>query len=151
MRGSGKTSNSRALASALQRPFIDLDEAFQVENKVTIQQFVDANGWPEFRKKEEDLFKKIVSENVFFCLFSLVYFFQVNKGTVISTGGGLVESSTAREALRNAFSSYIVVQLHRDINDIVEYLSADKTRVGKFLGNFSLIGKFGRRGFEYLE
>ena len=95
MRGSGKTSNSRALASALQRPFIDLDEAFQVENKVTIQQFVDANGWPEFRKKEEDLFKKIVSENVFFCLFSLVYFFQVNKGTVISTGGGLVESSTA--------------------------------------------------------
>ncbi len=116
MRGSGKTSNARALANFLNMPLIDLDDAFQLEFSTTIKEFVDKNGWPEFRKKEELVFKKVLLENA-------------NRVIVISTGGGLIESPTARETLRNCFSSYIVVQLHRDIGDIVEYLSLDKTRV----------------------
>jgi shikimate kinase len=64
--------------------------------------------------QEEILFRKVIAEN---------------RGAVISTGGGLVESSTAREALRSAFSSFVVVQIHRNIQDIEEYLNKDTTRV----------------------
>lgn len=63
MRGSGKSLMSKALGHELNKKVIDLDEEFSKEFSMTIKDFVQANGWPQFRVKEEELFKKVVASN----------------------------------------------------------------------------------------
>ena len=110
MRGAGKTTLGRCVASALSYTFIDVDDV--ITAKVgNIRQFVEKEGWPAFRALETSTFIAVMG--------------GASDSTIISCGGGLVESEEARARLQRCKT---VVWLHRDIHDIAAYLKEDTTR-----------------------
>ncbi|MBT4560410.1 MAG: type I 3-dehydroquinate dehydratase [Planctomycetes bacterium] len=86
MRGVGKTTLGQALATILERPFIDLDDAIWSKHQFqqsalgrqSISDWVSAD-LPSFRQAEAQLFIELAS----------------TPNLVLATGGGLVESETA--------------------------------------------------------
>nr|AGK89942.1 tetra-functional AROM-like protein [Acanthamoeba castellanii str. Neff] len=114
MRGSGKSTMGSALAAGLGWKFIDIDVEFEAFAGEKIRSFVDAHGWPAFRAKEEELVRQVVGAHP--------------QRTVISTGGGIVETPTAFEYLLAKKKDVIIVQLRRNVEDVIEYLSADVSR-----------------------
>lgn len=74
MPGAGKTTTGRALAHLLRRPFIDLDDAFAVENGIAAGDYIRAYGEPAFRGKETQI----------------VAHYGSRSGLVIACGGGVV-------------------------------------------------------------
>jgi shikimate kinase len=73
-RACGKTSVGQALARALQRPFVDLDEVLVAEAGRSVAEIVAAEGWPGFRRRE----KEVVAR------------FGSRPGQVLAPGGGVV-------------------------------------------------------------
>ncbi|KAL6941398.1 3-dehydroquinate dehydratase (3-dehydroquinase) [Hanseniaspora osmophila] len=120
MRAAGKTTLSKWCAIALGYKFLDLDLEFERVNckkGETIKEYVAAHGWDKFRAEEASLFERIIA--------------QIGRqGYVISSGGGLVENSDSRVALKKfAFKDNgIVLHLHRDIDETVNFLNKDPTR-----------------------
>eukprot|EP01125_Pyxidicula_operculata_P015299 TRINITY_DN5179_c0_g1_i1.p1 TRINITY_DN5179_c0_g1~~TRINITY_DN5179_c0_g1_i1.p1 ORF type:complete len:1253 (-),score=298.49 TRINITY_DN5179_c0_g1_i1:61-3783(-) len=116
MRGSGKTTMGKKVADKLGWKFLDMDDVFAASEGITIKEFIEkGNTWDSFREKEEELLKKTLQENP--------------NNTIISCGGGIVERPTAVEFLRSySKANSSVLQLSRDINDIVQYLNSDKSR-----------------------
>ncbi|KAH3663418.1 hypothetical protein WICMUC_005944 [Wickerhamomyces mucosus] len=114
MRAAGKTTLSKWISESLGYKIVDLDVEF--ENTFgSLKNFVQANGWDEFRTKEFEIFNKVLNEN--------------SEKTVISTGGGIVENSNARELLKKFTSSNgYVLHIERDINQTVQFLNSDPTR-----------------------
>nr|MCU0866653.1 hypothetical protein [Planctomycetota bacterium] len=82
MRGAGKSTLARAIAAATGLMLIDSDERFTATHG-PIAAFVAANGWPAFRAEEERLIAAALQPN-----------------TIVSTGGGALESERTRELLR---------------------------------------------------
>lgn len=117
MRAAGKTTISKWCAASLGYKLVDLDELFEERhNGQTVKDFVDKNDWDEFRKQETALFKEMIENHC-------------NDGYVFSTGGGIVESAPAREALQNfAADGGVVLHLHRDIEETIVFLQSDPTR-----------------------
>ncbi len=74
MPGSGKTRIGKKLAAALNRQFIDLDDAFAEEYGITPAEVIKTKGESAFRQMETELAKKILPRS----------------GLIISTGGGIV-------------------------------------------------------------
>lgn len=81
MRGAGKTTLGRALAAAVDAPFVDLDAAFE-EQHGPIAAFVERHGWPTFRQVETDVLDA-----------------SLQRGVVVATGGGVVERPESRRLL----------------------------------------------------
>jgi len=73
-RASGKTSVGKALAQALKRPFVDLDEVLVAQAGRSIAELVEAEGWPEFRRREK----------------ALIQHYGRLPGQVLAPGGGAV-------------------------------------------------------------
>jgi shikimate kinase len=73
-RACGKTSVGQALAQALQRPFVDLDEVLVAEAGRSVAEIVAEEGWPGFRQREKELVAR----------------FAGNSGQVLAPGGGVV-------------------------------------------------------------
>jgi shikimate kinase len=73
-RACGKTSVGQALAQALQRPFVDLDEVLVAEAGRSIAEIVAAEGWPGFRRREKELVARLGGR----------------PGQVLAPGGGVV-------------------------------------------------------------
>ena len=73
-RACGKTSVGKALALALARPFVDLDEVLVAQANCSIAELVAASGWPEFRRREKEL----------------VAHYAALSGQVLAPGGGVV-------------------------------------------------------------
>jgi shikimate kinase len=73
-RACGKTSVGKALALALERPFVDLDEVLVAQAGCSIAELVSASGWPEFRRREKEL----------------VAHYAGLSGQVLAPGGGVV-------------------------------------------------------------
>ncbi|CCE62262.1 hypothetical protein TPHA_0C01060 [Tetrapisispora phaffii CBS 4417] len=117
MRAAGKTTISKWCASALGYKLIDLDDYFEeIHGNQTVKEFVNQNSWEDFRKEETRIFKDLISKHG-------------NDGYVFSSGGGLVESPEAREALKIfAADDGIVLHLHRDIEETIVFLQSDPTR-----------------------
>lgn len=90
MRGAGKSTLGRALATELNRPFIDTDDVFR-DAYGDIGDFVAGNGWVEFRRIECDLVGQ-----------ALV------PGNIVALGGGAVTSASVRKHLaEHAFTVWI--------------------------------------------
>ena len=125
MRGSGKTSNGQAAAKALNRDFVDLDNVLEAEVGCTIPQYIDANDWATFRAKEADILVRALAcealgvrsapdaELQYKC------FGTSERGAVVATGGGVVETAASVDALS---ASTGVIFVDRHIEDILATL-----------------------------
>ncbi|ROV92039.1 hypothetical protein VMCG_09528 [Cytospora schulzeri] len=116
MRGAGKTTAGGWLAQTLHREFIDLDDELERRLGQTIPEMIRGDlGWEGFRKAELELLQDVMTNQA--------------HGYVFSCGGGIVESEEARKKLiaYKASGGY-VLQVHRDTEQVIEYLLRDKTR-----------------------
>ena len=115
MRGSGKTTIGRLAADALGWKFLDADIEFEERHQIGVREFVHKNGWPAFREAETALLKDLLD----------------NKPTnyVISLGGGIVETPSARDLLKiYGARRGPVVHIVREIDEIVKYLGEENAR-----------------------
>lgn len=116
MRGAGKSFLTEWAAEALGYEKIDLDHYFEEVLDCNIKEFIHEKGWDIFREEELKVFKKALK------LFG--------KNHVISTGGGIVEISEARELLKKfgTEDKGKVIHCHRDINEVISYLQKETER-----------------------
>ncbi|KAF3766019.1 hypothetical protein M406DRAFT_60534 [Cryphonectria parasitica EP155] len=116
MRGAGKTTAGGWLAETLHRKFIDLDVELERRVGQTIPEMIRGDlGWEGFRKAELELLHEVMAERP--------------RGWVFSCGGGIVEAPSAREKLiEYKNNGGYVLQVHRDTEQVVEYLLIDKSR-----------------------
>ncbi|KAL2214348.1 Shikimate dehydrogenase [Sarocladium strictum] len=116
MRGAGKTTTSKWLAKLLGWIFIDLDQELERRAGMTIPDMIRGTyGWEGFREAElallQDVIKKQPHRHIFSC------------------GGGVVESEAARSLLKDYLKDGgSVVTVHRNTDQVVDYLMRDKTR-----------------------
>ncbi|EFW98669.1 dehydroquinase class 1 [Grosmannia clavigera kw1407] len=116
MRGAGKTTAGSWAAQALGSTFVDLDAELERRAGMTIPEMINGEaGWEGFRKAELDLLADMMQSKP--------------TGYVFSCGGGIVETPKARELLV-AFhrGGGCVLLVHRDTEQVVEYLLQDKSR-----------------------
>jgi pentafunctional AROM polypeptide len=115
MRGAGKTTAGGWAARILNRPHIDLDVELERTAGMTIPELIKAQGWEGFRDAELALLKRMLTEK--------------SNGYVFACGGGVVEMPEARQLLSNYHKAGgIVLLVHRDTEQVMEYLQIDKTR-----------------------
>ncbi|KAK4190307.1 putative Pentafunctional AROM polypeptide [Podospora australis] len=116
MRGAGKSTAGRWMSDILKRPLIDLDIELERREGTTIPDIIRSErGWEGFRNAELALLEDVLKNN--------------SKGHIFSCGGGLVETEAARKLLvsyKKGGGSVLLV--HRDTDQVVEYLMRDKTR-----------------------
>jgi pentafunctional AROM polypeptide len=116
MRGAGKSTAGRWMSEILKRPLIDLDVELERREGMTIPEIIRGErGWEGFRKAELDLLDDVMKKQA--------------KGYIFSCGGGIVESEEARRLLISyQKNGGCVLLVHRDTDQVVEYLMRDKTR-----------------------
>ncbi|EKJ74988.1 hypothetical protein FPSE_04808 [Fusarium pseudograminearum CS3096] len=116
MRGAGKTTAGNWMAKILGWKFIDLDQELERRAGCTIPEMIRGDrGWDGFRADELALLRDVMEKN--------------KTGHVFSCGGGLVETPEARELLNSyGANGGHVLLVHRDTDQVVEYLNRDKTR-----------------------
>ena len=112
MRGAGKTRMGQVASNVLGRTFIDMDVYLEQAESKSIPEIIEAKGWSEFRNLEVKYLEEVL--------------LKYPKNAVIATGGGVVETSSCLELIKNWNGP--VVHIKRDIVDIEKYLSIDKTR-----------------------
>ena len=114
MRGTGKTFIGKLAASALDWTFIDADHYFELKLKISVREFVRQHGWPAFRIAESELLEELLATNP--------------TKHVISLGGGIVETATARDILKKWAKVGYVVHIVREIDEVVKYLDEETAR-----------------------
>ena len=114
MRGSGKSFIGKLAASVLGWSFIDADQYFEEKLKIGVREFVHQHDWPAFRTTETEILEELLRDNP--------------TGHILSLGGGIVETPSAREILKKWTKSGSVVHIVRAINEIVEYLGEETSR-----------------------
>ena len=114
MRGSGKTHIGELAALSLGWTFLDADQHLEKKHQIGVKEFVAKNGWPAFREAETETLKELLKDH--------------STKHVISLGGGIVETPAARDALKAYSKKGPVVQIARDIEEIVAYLGAETAR-----------------------
>lgn len=91
MMGSGKTSVGRELARLLREPWADLDRELERRFRRSVSRQFAVDGEKAFRKRESALLKRLCR----------------GPQGVLSTGGGVVESSENRRLLRRSLTVYL--------------------------------------------
>lgn len=115
MRGTGKTFIGNMASAALSWPCFDADIYFEEKYKIGVREFVHQRGWSAFRDAEFVATKELIEAKP--------------KGHVISVGGGIVETTVAREFLKEyASTKGPVVRIVRPLPDIIAYLDTEGTR-----------------------
>ncbi|KZO90626.1 putative ARO1-Pentafunctional AROM polypeptide [Calocera viscosa TUFC12733] len=115
MRGAGKTFIGTLAAEALGWEFTDADAVFESKHGMLVSEFVRDNGWAAFRDAEEAVLNDLILTR--------------RKKHIVSLGGGIVETPSAREALKKyAKAQGPVVHVVRDIDEIVQYLGTETSR-----------------------
>jgi pentafunctional AROM polypeptide len=134
MRGAGKSTVGHRAAQILGWEFLDLDTALEnVLGEIPI--IIKQLGWEGFRKAEENMLRSVLKTHT--------------KGQILTCGGGVIETPACRELLLDyQRTGGIVLLVTRDIQNIVEFLSIDKTRPAY---TENVIGVWERRRPWYLE
>lgn len=115
MRGSGKSYIGELAASALSWSFVDADVYFEEKHKIGVREFVHQHGWEAFRTAETANLEEVLKQN--------------STRHVISLGGGIVETPTARELLKDyAKNRGPIVHVMRQIDEVVQYLGSETAR-----------------------
>ena len=116
MRGAGKSTAGRWMSQILKRPLVDLDVELERREGMTIPEIIRGErGWDGFRKAELDLLEDVIKNQA--------------RGHIFSCGGGIVETEEARKMLISyQKNGGCVLMVHRDTDQVVEYLMRDKTR-----------------------
>jgi pentafunctional AROM polypeptide len=114
MRGAGKSTAGRWLARLMGLDFVDLDNEIEGKTGMTIPQIIHgAMGWQGFRAKELEILGAAIQA----------------APAVFSCGGGIVETAEARKLLASHINAGgNVVLVHREMEDIISYLTRDETR-----------------------
>ncbi|UOO38613.1 shikimate kinase [Oscillospiraceae bacterium CM] len=99
MPGSGKSTTGKALARAINRPFVDTDELIATRAGKSIPAIFSQLGESSFRRLETDILRDVSKES----------------GTVIATGGGIVKSP---ENLQLIQQNSVCVFLDRALTDL---------------------------------
>jgi pentafunctional AROM polypeptide len=146
MRGVGKSSMGSALSGYLGWDLVDTDEEF-VKVKGSIKEFTTEHGWATFRTEEEKLLRDII----------IKLEGGGSQGTVIVTGGGIVETLSGRKFLAELWKNQrkdgaraAVIQLTRHIEDIITYIESDPVRA-ILPGGETTLQTWNRRKPYYLE
>ncbi|MDR3204103.1 MAG: bifunctional shikimate kinase/3-dehydroquinate synthase [Deltaproteobacteria bacterium] len=90
--GAGKTTTGQLLAQFLHRPFVDMDEELEKSQKKTISDIFAQDGEAFFRQAESSLLTSIINRD---------------RPLVVATGGGVVEKSLNRAALKNSLTFFL--------------------------------------------
>lgn len=116
MRGAGKTTAGRQMAKLLDRTFLDLDDELERRAGMTIPDIIHSSrGWEGFREDEVATLRDVMEKKP--------------HGHIFSCGGGIVEIPEARDLLKSyCQKGGFVVLVHRNTDQVVEYLMRDKTR-----------------------
>lgn len=111
MMGSGKTTVGRAVATRLQRPFIDSDELIEARTGRTVRAIFEQDGEPAFRELETEALVEALAEP---------------EPLVIAAAGGVVMREHNRAALRRAGA--FVVWLQADPEDLADRVTTSGHR-----------------------
>ncbi|KAJ1819875.1 3-dehydroquinate dehydratase (3-dehydroquinase) [Coemansia sp. RSA 2675] len=117
MRGAGKSSLSKAAASALGLAYVDMDEYLEQQVGQTIPEIIASEGgWPAFRAHESRLLAQVLTKDF-------------ATGAIIACGGGVVEAPENCALLQRHMSSNgAVICITPNMDQVAEFLSQDKTR-----------------------
>ncbi len=108
MRGVGKSSLARRIASLYQLPCVDTDRLIAKHIGSELSPFIIHNGWSAFRQVEA----KIIAE-------------AMQHGRVISLGGGAIETESVRQLLQE---KAIVLWISADASTIIHRLEHAKKK-----------------------
>ena len=84
MAGVGKTTVGRVLSKKIQRKFLDIDQEFEDQTKIRINDFFAIYGEKEFRKIERRITNDVLTKN---------------KKLVVSAGGGIFSNDEIRDLI----------------------------------------------------
>lgn len=91
--GSGKTTQGKKLAKALDKPFIDLDNYIEKKENLTIDQIFSSKGEAYFREKESEYLKQVIA--------------RYPKSVVSLGGGAACFHNNISQILKNGTVIYI--------------------------------------------
>ena len=107
MTGCGKSTVGRRLSYRLQMPFVDMDAWIEKKAGMSIPEIFEKEGEEGFRQRETETARRWGSE----------------RGTIISTGGGVV---MREENMKYLKKHAVVVYINRSVADITKTLRMDK-------------------------
>ncbi|MFC1752027.1 shikimate kinase [Thermoproteota archaeon] len=107
--GSGKTFVGKALAQLSGFSFVDTDDLIEKKAGNSISDIFSQKGEDHFRKLESEICREL----------------PALTGTVIATGGGIIQKKENRELLRQAGQVYF---LESSIDHILNRIGNDKNR-----------------------
>ncbi|MBK7491304.1 MAG: 3-dehydroquinate synthase [Nitrosomonas sp.] len=109
MMGAGKTTIGKALASSLDKEFVDSDHEIQERTGVKIPVIFEIEGEAGFRKRESEALLELSQK----------------RNIILATGGGAILNPENRQLLKR---SGIVIYLRASVNDLYRRTRHDKNR-----------------------
>jgi len=106
LRGSGKSTLAHWLAEEYQIVAVDIDVYIEQRLDKTIFDYVQTNGWQDFRFLESQILEEVSRD----------------KGQVVAPGGGIILSESNREIMR---STGVVFYLMASVDLLVARLQAE--------------------------
>ncbi len=110
-RCAGKSTTGKVLAGLIQASFVDTDRMIEEQWNTSIADMVHTHGWDEFRKREKQIFTRIVQNGD-----------QKESHQVVAMGGGIVLDPDNRSLIR---TSGVGVWLKADARIIADRLVRD--------------------------
>ena len=108
-RASGKTTIGQILAKKLKRPFLDLDNLIEQQERKTIREIFKQDGWREFRRLEREKVKELS---------------KTANDAIIAVGGGTLMDDENLIISKNAK----VILLQAPLKVLAQRIASDPNR-----------------------